>query len=93
MSRAVDDTNSGKGKDKLSTTDTDLEKGRGKLTRIKASKKRGKRSTTNDVDLEKGISNPRKIGEDEEWDDITLYSPTTVADGESPLKASQKKTD
>jgi hypothetical protein len=64
------------------TNDVDSEKGK------------DKRRTADDADLEKGRGKPRRIRgeEEEEWDDITLYSPTgTVAD-DTPQKTLQKKT-
>ncbi|KAI3339065.1 hypothetical protein F4824DRAFT_498917 [Ustulina deusta] len=83
-SRTTDDVDSEQGSDKLSTTDNvDLEKGRGKL------------STTDDVDLEKGGGKSRRMHreEDEEWDEITLYSPTGTLADDTPQKTWQKKTD
>ena len=88
--------NSEKGKDKLSNPDIDMGKGRSKRIKNEAvERKRGKFSTANDVDLEKGAGKARKIRqeEDEEWDDITLYSPTTIVAGDYPPKTWQKKAD
>ncbi|KAI1464282.1 uncharacterized protein F4812DRAFT_467945 [Daldinia caldariorum] len=55
----------------------------------------GKSNTTDDADLEKG-EKPRRMHseeEDEEWDEITLYSPTGALVDDAPQEARQKKTD
>ncbi|KAI0410592.1 hypothetical protein F5X98DRAFT_385325 [Xylaria grammica] len=59
-------------------------------------KETGQHSTTDDVDLEKGKDKAHRMRpeEDEEWDEMTLYSPTgTLADNTSQKKTYQKKTD
>lgn len=54
-----------------------------------------KLSTTDDVDLEKGRDKSRRMSpeKDEEWDEITLYSPTGTLVNETPKKTWQKKMD
>jgi hypothetical protein len=95
-SRAIDNVSS-EGEEKLSGTDIDLEKGTGKRRTKDAGlgKKRGKLSTTNDIDLEKEKSKPRRMlqEEDERWDEVTLYSPTSTIADDGPPKKWQKKTD
>ncbi|KAI3333821.1 hypothetical protein F4824DRAFT_512983, partial [Ustulina deusta] len=65
------------------TDDVDSEQGSDKL------------SSTDNVDLEKGGGKFRRMHreEDEEWDEITLYSPTGTLADDTPQKTGQKKTD
>lgn len=94
-SRAINDADSEKDSNKLSS-DVDLEKGEGKLSSKNAGveKGRGGLSTTNDVDLKKGMSKPRRMrrDEDEGWDDISLSPSSTIVE-DNPPNTWQKKTD